>query len=223
MPPPVVQCDICKQMVNKAQTYSTGNGKRACRIHEGVVQKKEELLALEKKAKEKEKEQHEAKQKEFLKHQNEIRDYAENRCWACKRKALTRQQLALKLLVANERMDIKKVGTNLLDPSYGKHLRNELGLETGDKLLVTDVYPVKGNEKAIAKLPSMIQNLCRCVQVVSLCQDCRDNLQITAIAPDLTIPTFDDLAKVGAFYEVFLRPEIRQEAMKQVVSETEKN
>jgi len=223
MPPPVVQCDVCKQMVNKAQTCSTGNGKRACKIHDGVLQKKEELLALEKKSKERLRKQQEAKQKEILNRQEEVRDYAQNRCWACKRKALTKQQLAVKMLVANEKLEIKKVGTNLLDPSYGTHLRNELGLGDGDKLLVTDIYPIKGNEKAVAKLPLMTQNLCRCVQVVSLCQDCRDNLQISATTPDLELPSFEDLAKVGAFYEVFLRPEIREEAMKQVVAETQRN
>ena len=43
MPPPTTRCSICNQDVLKAQTYSIGDGKRACKSHPGVMDKKADL------------------------------------------------------------------------------------------------------------------------------------------------------------------------------------
>lgn len=50
MPIKQVVCSICKQTVNKAVTYHVGGNDRACKSHEGVIEKKEKLQEnLEKK------------------------------------------------------------------------------------------------------------------------------------------------------------------------------
>lgn len=219
MPPPVVQCVICKQEVMKARTYALKDGTRACKCHKGVVRQKDERIAAEKL----QKEQELKRKAEYFKRSNEVRDVLCNRCWACKRTALTRQDFSYKFLVASERMDIKKLPKNPFDPEFFKLIRKEMGVEEGKKILITDLYPREGNEKAIAKLPAMVQTLSQIANMVSLCQDCSTNLQMKPFPHETPDFSFEKLAQISAIYEVVLKPEVRKEAVRELTEEAEKN
>jgi len=221
MPPPLVTCEICKKSVLKAQTYHVGDGKRACKCHEGVLQKKDDLLEQDKAKKEQQKQEQERKQKAYAAKQDALQTPLKNRCWACHREALTRQEFGMRMMIAREKLEIKHTNANPLDPKYAQMLRQEMGAPKGEKVLVTELIPVRGNEKKIAKLPSQVQTMGSFAGVVNLCQDCQTNLGIEPFKmPELTL---DQVMKFGAVYDVFTRPAVIQQALSEVIKETEQN
>jgi len=221
MPPPIVTCEICKKSVLKTQTYHIGDGKRACKCHEGVPQKKDALLDQDKAKKEEEKKKQERQRKAYAAKQDALQTPLKNRCWACHREALTRQEFGMKMMIAREKLEIKHTNPHPFDPAYGQMLRQEMGVPNGEKVLVTELIPVAGNEKKIAKLPAQVQTMGTFAGVVNLCQDCQTNLGIEPLKmPKLSL---EDVMKFGAFYDVFTRPMVVQQALKEVIEETEKN
>ena len=205
----------------KAQTYHVGDGKRACKKHEGVVEKKTELeqkARLQKEALEREGE----RQKDMRDRLEADQFSRQNSCWLCHRKAITEQEWAAKLLIAHERMDIKHVKTNLFSPDYVTDVRRELGLNGDDKLLVTSFFPVLGNEDRIKKLPSQVQAMASIAGCISICQDCAKNLGVKKELPKPNL-TLKQLMTFGAIYDVVTKPIVREVAKEELRQEGERN
>lgn len=82
MPAPTVTCVVCKEVVLKARTYYIGNKERACKTHEGVVDRKEQLLEQEKLKRENEKLQK-------LRKESISKFPSHTSCWVCRREQET--------------------------------------------------------------------------------------------------------------------------------------
>ena len=66
MPPKTIKCAICSETVMKSQTYNIGDGKRACKSHEGVEQKSIQAQAFLQKKHNKNAEIRKPKQREIV-------------------------------------------------------------------------------------------------------------------------------------------------------------
>jgi hypothetical protein len=198
----------------KAQTYHVGNGKRACKEHEGVTEKKTELeqKAIQTKEQEKKRAEERVTKKEAS------FDIQHNRCWACRRVAITEQEFWIKVLVVHERMKLKRVDINPFTPEYVENLKKELHIK--EKLLVTTVFPVEGNEELVKKLPYNARSCGQIINMVSLCQDCATNVGFKKELPKVSI---DELIKISAAYEVLVRPVFVEVAKGELKEEAEKN
>lgn len=99
MPPPRVICCVCGQEVNKAQTLHIGDGKRACRIHEGTIEKNK--LEIDKLKREKEAEIKKATEK---KQRNKFT--AEPKCALCGQIGMLQEDWYTRLMIEIKKYEL---------------------------------------------------------------------------------------------------------------------
>jgi hypothetical protein len=105
MPPPRVTCCICGQEVNKAQTLYIGDGKRACRTHDGTVEKNK--LEIDKLKREKEAEIKKAAQKKQRKEFT-----AKPKCVLCGQVGMLQEDWYTRLMIEMKKYEL----------THGKHI-----------------------------------------------------------------------------------------------------
>jgi hypothetical protein len=120
MPIKQVVCSICKQMVNKAQTYHVGGDDRACKSHQGVAEKKDALEAA-KKEKAVREERRDVRRAELRENGGWSQDPG-LKCWVCMNPGIRHDEFFLKVLVEMEKQ--KKVHglVKSFDPKYAIRL-----------------------------------------------------------------------------------------------------
>ena len=106
MPIKQTTCSICNALVNKAVTYHVGDGKRACKTHEGVTTKRDEL----------EQSRSQKLHEELIKAKRrfEKTKYYEDpslklqraltpRCWLCMNEGLRQDDFFMRLIIEREK------------------------------------------------------------------------------------------------------------------------
>jgi len=196
MPPPMTECSICKKSVLKAQTYAVGNGQRACKIHEGVLDKKAQLEDQQKHQKEVEAkraaEKQERKESQF--------DFTKPRCLCCQRTGITEQDAYLNIAIAGKRLNMKGISVNIFSEEYTKQMQQELtemGIEQQPVISTLAIDDSKEMKRAINAASRMIPaSLIEMAGVIRLCQDCISNFGIKK--PEIKIPSLTTLSVIGA-------------------------
>ena len=118
MPIKQVVCKICGQTVNKAQTYHVGNGDRACKSHEGVVEKRDALQVEQKKASENWRAKEKARLDAMF-HRDEKPVSLKPKCWVCMNEGLRQDEFFTRILVEMEKLCIIHGGpVNIFDPKF---------------------------------------------------------------------------------------------------------
>ncbi|MFA5766503.1 MAG: hypothetical protein WC919_01080 [Candidatus Paceibacterota bacterium] len=104
MPIPRVICCVCGQEVNKSQTLYVGDGKRACRSHEGTAEasKRECERIVQKKHAEMEK----AVKREEAKHKEAESHGLEPHCLICDKKGMRQDEWYMRLMVEIKKHEI---------------------------------------------------------------------------------------------------------------------
>ncbi len=192
MPIKQVVCSICKANVNKAQTYHVGDAKRACKAHDGVLEKKVTLEA------QKTQKAATARQKERQKHSYTARGSWSGdpglKCWVCMNPGIRQDQFFIKILVEMEKQ--KKIYggfPNLFDPKHAIRL---------DKRCIFLVP----KEKAAPAMKYVREDFEQIVQlsggVLAICGPCCQLCKIDPMPP----VNMDQLAASSAMYSAFLEP-----------------
>jgi hypothetical protein len=198
MPPPLTECAICKKSVLKAQTYAIGNGQRACKIHEGVLDKKAELEQQQKHQKEVEVKRAAEKHKQL-----ESRDdFVSPRCVCCQRTGITEREVYFSLAIAQKRLSIKNLQCNPFSEEYHKLLQQELkemGFEQQPVISTLAIDGSKEMKKAVMASRMIPPSLLEFTGIVHLCQDCINNFGIKK--PEVKLPSLETLSVVGAMMD----------------------
>jgi len=198
MPPPLTECAVCKKSVLKAQTYAIGNGQRACKIHEGVLDKKAELEQQQKHQKEVEVKRAAEKQKQF-----ETRDdFRAPRCVCCQRTGITEQEVYLSLAVAQKRLSIKNLQCNPFSEEYHKLLQQELkeiGFESQPVISTLAIDGSKEMKRAIMASRFIPPSLLEFAGFIHICQDCIKNFGIKK--PEIKLPSLETLSLLGTMMD----------------------
>ena len=206
MPPPMVVCSICQKNVMKAQTYHVGDGKRACKEHEGVNQAK---VKLEQEAIEKKKRDEQTRQ---IQQDQRDRDYhppLEPHCMDCKERAIYEQDVYKIMAITNKKMEL--MGKEL----FCKEFKEEVDRKIDGRTIVT-LYTKEGNEKAFGKLPMML-SMASMFGFIGLCKSCAAKYGVKAPEkPDITL---DQMVMFGAAVE----PVVRAQAMAELAKDAQKN
>jgi hypothetical protein len=106
MPAPTCVCEICKNTVNKSQTYYTGTG-RACKSHDGIVEKADLLKAKEKEIKAKEEQIKEnIKQEKEKRRKRRTEELMFPNCHICTEVGILEHEFYWKLLVAMKKVEL---------------------------------------------------------------------------------------------------------------------
>lgn len=199
MPIKQVTCSICNQLVNKAVTYFVGGDKRACRSHEGVVEKKDTLAAqkIATVAHEKEKRTFRAKRDENL-----STNYAKPHCWLCGISGLRQDEFFTRVLVEREKANLIYGPVNPLDPSHPAN--KNLVKEPCIFIIAKDKCPdlTRFMRPDLRDLPNM-------AGVYALCGACAKKNNVD-VMPKVE---FEDLIKASALYEAVMKPAVVQVAL----------
>lgn len=198
MPIKRVVCTICKQEVNKAQTYHVGEG-RACKTHQGVSEQKE---ALEKTKAQK---LQEALKRETRRMDNFYRERQEQRgetvplgpsCWVCKNPGIRSEDFFARILIEQSKAE-KIYGT--INPFDFNHPGNQFGKNKERCIFVLDKNLC---QKAIRVLKGEFISLVEISGVLSICGPCCKTFGIDPL-PKVD---FEELMNFAAVCEVVVKP-----------------
>jgi len=216
MPPKKVRCSVCGEEVLKSQTYHVGDGKRACKSHEGV-QDKAVALKDQEHRRVKGDVQFAVGKKRFKLQQttNPAPFDFTPRCFFCKHPGASEQEFAMASLVAMERVKMSGKMPNFFTEEGMKTIRDKHPLKgkrvllqrfaKKDALSRMTVYRALGldNQQVFDFLGGL----------VVVCSKCF--LKWEKYLEQRTMPSAKELAASGAVYEVFMKPVVKLEAERQ--------
>lgn len=230
--PPKVICSICNQEVLKSQTYFIGDGKRACKSHDGICEKSIELKSQELREKESARisvEDKRRKDREYWQRKNQpmfetVRlatgEVKVHRCWCCNDRGIMLSDLLEGKLIAMHRMKLKKIEFNpFLD--QGK-ICEELRLPK-DMIVVNMVEVVEDSERNRVErllLREYRGALVDLLKMVCVCEPCAKKLNLKFTREDpkpLSKEALDTMMVLGALMEPVL------DEMAQKTIEVDKN
>lgn len=194
-----VTCKVCQKTVNKAQTYHTGNGDRACKNHEGVVEKRDQLQAdLAKKAED-------AKKPKRLNLEPMWNSNpAIPKCWVCMNEGIRQDAFFQRVLIEREKA-AKIYG--VVNPFDTAHPGNQLNI--GRCIFVL----TKSKAEPILKfVREDFQMLIDMSGAVAVCGPCCHNFKIDPF-PKVDL---DQLTTMAAIYEVVAKPVVQAVAVKEM-------
>lgn len=202
---PTVTCSVCAKTVNKRSTYHVGNGKRACREHEGIQDQAN-------KAQDTIKEQHEALKKEIERKRNEWKEKTQvykltPRCFSCQCEGLHQTDYFMQLLIRHE----------LFFKLHGKHLNflDNKELEQAYEGLPICLWVIPYNEKI------KVHHTARfAVHAMGLCLLCMGCCQRYHVKP--YEPTLKDVDVFSVVYEMGVKPVIEETVEKMIKESSEK-
>jgi hypothetical protein len=219
MPPPTVTCCKCGELVLKAQTYAIDGG-RACKKHEGVtdiakafqqktIDDKEAKIRAEEDARIRRQQIREERDEKFFENAfkpNPSMIWAQEHCWCCGRRSLTKQQFAQVQLVAMEKAKLDGINTfgNLVGDMAFVNLVRDIVLKLGyevvaDQIELTDEsYAVYEQWKA--RFDHRVSKVVMFTKMVRLCHDCQEHIGIKYVQPEMNI-SLKALAMIGVVYQ----------------------
>ena len=228
MPPKKVTCCICGQDVLKAQTYATGEKDedgtplRACKEHEGVVEKKE---ALQKEQQEKVKDEMErlrtpwhkrpenqSHDEQFSKAMIQAQENAQwgwEHCWCCEQPGIMMADVFKLQLVVMEKMRVFGMDWNPFDPESRKQerkimkgLMDELGAKCVFHRFEMDAKMKENYKLWKLRINFKVRPAAEMLGIIQLCFDCQKRTGIVYdLEANMPKPNLEVLHMIGAAYE----------------------
>jgi hypothetical protein len=223
MPAPTTKCYVCNQVVLKAQTYHIGNGNRACKSHEGVVDKAQNAQAQIKADLKNKYAEEEARRKRAwksfdanigLNKEMVVRSqiWAWFKCWCCGGDGIQLVDFYHRLMIAHERLRLKLGESAIVEALvHPEKLLPELQIPVGTKILRRLDLPVDTTQifREINKHgpTSQMSTVAQLAGIVQVCPECaaRHKLEFW---PQLNLPPLETLALFGEMYEKDVKPEL---------------
>lgn len=200
MPIKQVVCSICKETVNKAVTYHVGGTDRACKKHEGVLEKKAEL------------DQAKARKAVEQLQKDERRLYSMRgeswspdlrpKCWVCMNTGLRSQEFFLRYLVECEKES--KVTGKVVIPMLNASVKM--------KTRCIFVLPKEKCQAALKYVREEFRILVDMAGFMAICGDCCHLNKIEA----LPAIKWEDLVAFSAVSELVVRPAIEAQAAREL-------
>lgn len=200
MPPKTIKCSICGAEVLKSQTYATGQKDadgtplRACKTHEGVIEKAEQLKKKLPKI------DHSQSHMDHF----EFREWADRHCWMCEQKGITVQEASAYQLIVLRQLELKGLVPNPLDEKTNKIQHSlfwDLMKEINAKCVFQRFEINSKQHQLFLEWKNRIHYQCRPIAeqggIIQLCVDCQERSGIIheTKPPDLTL-----LASLGSAY-----------------------
>lgn len=202
MPIKQVTCSICNTLVNKAVTYSVGKDQRACKTHEGVIEKRGELeLARFQKT------------QAAIKAQKRVDARVDRvpspppsfvpKCWVCMNEGLRSDDFFTRVLIEREKMRLIHGDFNPFDMTH-----------PGNQIKIGRCLFVLAKDKAAPAfkyLREEFESLVQMSGVLMVCGQCCGTLKIDPMPK----PEYKDLVKFSMLYEL-VQPVIEDIAHKEL-------
>ena len=222
--PPKITCSECGEIVLKSTTRSIGDGKRACKFHDGVMDTAKKVQEQTKKA---EKEKNRLR-KNFQQPRDSSDDmikaelWSNYTCWCCNAKGVQFRLMFQKQLVAMEKMELR--GIRLFSKEWLVEMDKEVKLP--DDLVYLNRFPLPENASEKSKWLNMLhrkdvvskRQVVELVKFMQLCPDCAKKFGLEFM-PKQPTPTLKQLANIGAVYDTMVKPKVREQAAKELIME----
>jgi hypothetical protein len=200
MPIKQVVCSVCKQTVNKALTYHVGGTDRACKSHEGVMEKKAALDV--KKAVD------QAKSIQKLNRRLEPRwsepsEAMKPKCWVCMNTGLRQQEFFMRILIEMQKLEIIHQGwVNPFAPEHQIRLKERC-------IFVLSAETCKA---AIPYIREDFRMMIGMAGFLAICGPCCGTLNIEALRP----VKLEELVSATNIFQVFMKPIVKEIAAKEL-------
>lgn len=203
MPIKQVVCSVCKQTVNKAVTYHVGGTDRACKSHEGVIQKKESIQAEKAKKVLEDLQKHEHRL-HSMRGESWSQDPLMPKCWVCMNTGLRSQEFFMRYLVEVEKQS-KITGQTLIPLP---------GWDNGVRLKERCIFTLT-KEAGAAAMKYVRDDFRVLVDMSGLIAICGDCCRLNKIDP---MPKIDwkQLMDFMPISELVIRPAIEAQAVREL-------
>jgi hypothetical protein len=221
-----VICAICQAVTSKGKTYSIGDGKRACRTHEGVTEKKDQLQQQEKDKREfEERAKEEARARKQAEYENNKPVLAPH-CWKCKAIGIKKKDFFQILVISNKKAEIK-TGQGMLSRESLKQFQQDLlpikrkmGLADEFELAVLEILELEKNLHILPLLNRDGKMIASLTKLICLCDRCCDKHKAVRYEPPLLANMkAQDMLVFGALMD----EPLRELAQKEIDEEAKRN
>lgn len=197
MPPKTVKCCICGKVVSKRSTYNIGNDQRACKIHNGVLARRNSLLLAEEEKKAIEVEKTKRKERFYS-----PTSYQKPTCWICGHSGIRARKFYSQLLIEMKKRElVRGKPINLLDFDTWKDLKA--------KERVLFIVSVKENPILHKKVFCDLRQLIDMTGVAHVCADCMLELNIPH---PVGKATHEQLLNASIAYKAFVEESVTERA-----------
>jgi len=212
MPAPTTTCSICNETVLKAQTRHIGDGKRACKSHDGVMDKAEQvhsdaLAKIHRKA-----DEDKSRRQQRRKEQEYVFD-PQMRCHACNCAVEHASNLLFEAVVASKARQMQgDTSANLL--TNPGPIFEDVKAVKGDVVgcLVYDHSELSAEEwqKVKNAVQSRLRGGIEMFGFVCLCVNCVDKLGIPNKLKNLPQPSLEQLTTIGAVMDPVIEEVVKE-------------
>jgi hypothetical protein len=172
MPIKQVTCSVCGSVVNKAITYSLGKDQRACKVHEGVLDKKDALQREQQSKLQRAKSPPPRLFERYNKAPAPPPSSMKPKCWVCMNEGLGQQEFFFKVLVEIQKNEKIRGGPVNPFSKEGQISLRERCIFVLDKLKC---------EPALKYLREDLRILADMSGVVSICGPCCGTFKVQAL------------------------------------------
>ena len=195
MPIKQVTCSICNTLVNKAVTYSVGKDQRACKVHEGVTEKRGQMeLERLQKTQAAIREQKRRERSDFLRSQPQPPPSFGPKCWVCMNDGLRQDEYFQRVMIEIEKAQLAPGDKTLLEMLFPKMEKRCIFVLSKDKCA-----------NALKYVRDEFMDLVNMTGILAICGPCCGNLKIEA----LRTPDPKQLAACTVAYQI-IKPVIQE-------------
>ncbi len=145
-------------------------------------------------------------------------------CWCCNKKGIHISYVFERRLIAMEKLSLQGVKFNPLDAEYEIKLREAMDIPLGEIFL--NRFPLPEDKNVRAKWLNMLHKedhnnkrmVVPMIGFMQLCPDCCKKFGIEFM-PKMETPTLEQLANLGAVYNMTIGKEIKTQAAAEVFME----
>ena len=234
-------CKICGETVSKRKSYVYEDG-RACKKHQEALEANKQ--AEEKKKRDFEKTKNRNSFQEMRRRDmgrfglqegtdltmKKLEKYSpENpyhpKCWTCGIKGMVEQDYAARMLIEMQKQEIRNENPitdkkqNFLEDLIEVQQKARKGLPA---ILILVKVTEENRERILKRTKFAMRQGIDLVGYTCVCKKCAKELKIENPDP-LENVNLDQLMKVGAAYDILMKPEVKKIAQKEIINEAEEN
>jgi hypothetical protein len=212
MPAKTVTCAICGEEVTKRQTYSIGDGKRACKKHEETQEKATELRQAEKDAKADQRQKAEEKKKQRKRKREAHMHPLKPHCFLCHKEGMHQADYFYKVLLEQQKYEI--VHGEMPNPFDEAQVKASLEAMAGIDVLWFVNWSGKNTK---IRIPFQLYQLMQIVPHMLVCDECcKKKGFVRAYDENVKDITYDQLVRHAVIFETYAEPILKAQAQKEL-------
>lgn len=227
MSPKIFKCPICGEEISKRKSVMIdfqGKKQRVCKHHPEAIKGVEIIKNKEKEEKNKKAAIREDRLRKIEERQDprwfkKMQEEMIHTCWTCGSSCYTKQEFAMKCLIAIERLELKNKKFDIFQ--FPSNIRKEMVVDK-PVVSVISMEDEKMFDFMINRTKYKYREVVRTIKHTQLCETCIKKYNLQKFIDkeiNLSRETIDTLTKVGIEYQKIFKPFFKYIAKKQLEDE----